>query len=174
MPMFLFRRNVHDISYADHLLIRFGSDNTFARSDKQHLIAAMDVHFVPRTGAEIDNGKIKVVAHLRRQQRLSRHRTAREQGTIRWFRGDRVGFDYLHGSILLLVSGSLRTLALDARIPHSLVSSSIPRGGKNFQPRVEASSKFDISRPYQIGSAPKWRSRASPLSLHRIGIFNRL
>ena len=92
MPMFLFRRNVHDIAHADDLLIRFRGDDTLARSDKQHLIAAMDVHFVPRTGTEIDDGKIKVVAHLRRQQRLSRHGTAREQGTIRWFCRDRVGF----------------------------------------------------------------------------------
>ena len=66
MPMFLFRRNVHDISHADDLLIRFRSDDTLAGSDKQHLIAAMDVHFVPRTGTEIDDAKIEVVAHLRR------------------------------------------------------------------------------------------------------------
>jgi hypothetical protein len=96
MPMFLFRRNVHDIADADDLLVRFRGDDTLAGSDKKHLIAAMDVHFVPRTGTEIDDGKIEVVAHLRRQQRLSRHGTAREQGTIRWFRGNRVGFKYLH------------------------------------------------------------------------------
>jgi hypothetical protein len=54
------------------------------------------VHFVSRTGTEIDDGKIEVIAHLGRQQRLSRHGTAREQGTIRWLRRDRVGFDYLH------------------------------------------------------------------------------
>src|SRR5438132_10377882 len=100
MPMFLFRRNVRDISNADDLLARFRSDDTLAGSDKQHLIAAMDVHFVPRTGTEIDDGKIKVVAHLRRQQCLSRHGTAREQGTIRRFGGDCVGFEYLHWSIL--------------------------------------------------------------------------
>jgi hypothetical protein len=56
----------------------------------------MDVHFVPRTGAEIDDGKIEVVAHLWRQQRLSRHGTAREQGTIRWFHRDGFRFKYLH------------------------------------------------------------------------------
>src|SRR4029077_719027 len=104
--MFLLRRNVYAVSYADHLLICSGSDDTLACSDKQHLIAAMNMHLIPRTSAEINYGKIEVVAHLRRQQCLSRHGTAREQGTIRWFRGDRVGFDYLHGSILLLVSGS--------------------------------------------------------------------
>ncbi len=52
MPMLLFRRNVHDIAHADHLLIRFRSDDTLAGSDKQHLIAAMGVQFVPRTGTE--------------------------------------------------------------------------------------------------------------------------
>ena len=66
MPMFLFRRNVHDIAHADGLLARFRGDDTFARGDKQHLIAAMDVHLVPCTGTEIDDGKIEVVAHLRR------------------------------------------------------------------------------------------------------------
>ena len=83
MPMFLFRRDMHDISYGDDLLVCFRSDDTLARSDKQHLIAAMDVHFVPRTGTEVDDGKIKVIARLSCQQSLSRHRTTREQGTIR-------------------------------------------------------------------------------------------
>src|SRR5262245_34040419 len=48
-----------------------------------------------------DDGKIEVVAHLRRQQRLSCYVTTCEQGTIRWFRRDCVGFDYLHWSTLL-------------------------------------------------------------------------
>src|SRR5215467_3692710 len=103
MPMFFFRGNVHHISYADDLPVRFGGDDTLTRSDKQHLIAAMDVHFVPRPGTEIDDGKIEVVAHFRRQQRLSRHGASCEQGTIRWFRRDRVGFEYFHWSILLSV-----------------------------------------------------------------------
>jgi hypothetical protein len=94
--MFLFSRNVRDISHADDLLARFRGDDAFAGGDEQHLIAAMGVHFVPGTGTEVDDGKIEVVADLRREQRLSRHGTAREQGTIRWFRRDRVGFDYLH------------------------------------------------------------------------------
>jgi hypothetical protein len=94
---------VYDISYADNLLARFRSDDTLARSDKQHLVAAMDVQFVPRTGTEVDDGEIEVVAHLWRQQRLSRHGTAREQGTIRWFCRDLIGFDYLHWRILLPV-----------------------------------------------------------------------
>jgi len=105
MPMFLFRRNVHDVAHADDLLVRFRGDDTLAGSNKQHLIAAMDVHFVPRTSTKVDDGKIEVVATLRRQQRLSRHGTAREQGTIRWFRRDRVGFEYLHLEHLLSVSG---------------------------------------------------------------------
>jgi hypothetical protein len=41
MPVFLFRRNVRDISHADDFLVRFRGDDAFARSDKQHLIAAM-------------------------------------------------------------------------------------------------------------------------------------
>ena len=64
MPMFLFRRNVHDISDADDLLIRLRGDDTLAGSDKQHLIAAVDVHFVPGTGTEVDDAKIEIVAHL--------------------------------------------------------------------------------------------------------------
>ena len=48
MPMFLFRRNVHDIAHADDLLTRFRRDDTLARGHKQHLIAPMDVHLVPR------------------------------------------------------------------------------------------------------------------------------
>ena len=66
MPMFLLRRNMHDIAHADDLLERFRGDDTLARSNKQHLIAAMDVYLVPCTGTEIDDGKIEVVAHLRR------------------------------------------------------------------------------------------------------------
>ena len=34
------------------------------RGDKQHLIAAMGVHFVPGTSTEVDNDKIEIVAHL--------------------------------------------------------------------------------------------------------------
>ena len=87
MPMFLFLRNVHDIAHADDLLPRFRGDDTLAGSNKEHLIAAMGVHLVPGTGTEVDDGKIKVIAHLRRQQGLSCHGTTREQGTIRWFAG---------------------------------------------------------------------------------------
>jgi hypothetical protein len=94
--MFLFSRNMRDISDADDFLARFRGDDALAGGNKQHLIAAMSVHFVPGAGAEIDHGKTKVFTHLRRQQRLSRHGTAREQGTIRWFRRDRVGFEYFH------------------------------------------------------------------------------
>ena len=40
-------------------------DKTSAGSGKQHLVAAMDTHFISRTGAEVDDGRIEVVAHLR-------------------------------------------------------------------------------------------------------------
>jgi hypothetical protein len=151
--MFLFRRNVHDIAHTDNFLARFRSDDTFARGDKQHLIAAMGVHFVSGTSAEVDDGKIKVVATLRRQQRLSRHGTAREQGTIRWFRRNRVGFEYFHFYILLRVSISLCSSAsgcssrtkrperLELMIS-PLFSSSISCDIKNFQPDVKAASKL--------------------------------
>jgi hypothetical protein len=114
MPMFFSRRDVHDVSYADDLLTRFRGDNTLAGSDKQHLIAAVDVHLVARAGAEINDGKIKVVAQLGSEQRLSRHGAAREQGTIRRFRGDCVGFEYLHWT------SSLASLALDATLNFDL------------------------------------------------------
>ena len=82
MPVFLFRRNVHDISHPDYFLVGLRGDDAFASSDKQYLIAAMGVHFVPGTGTEVDNAQIEVVAHLRREQRLSCHSTAREQGSV--------------------------------------------------------------------------------------------
>jgi hypothetical protein len=40
--MFLLRRNMHDVSYADHLVICFRSNDTLACSDKQHLITAVE------------------------------------------------------------------------------------------------------------------------------------
>src|SRR5262245_16639651 len=101
--MFLFGWNVHDIAHADDLLARFCGDDALAGRDKKHLITAMDVHFVPCTNTKIDDGKIEVVTHLRRQQRLSRHGTAREQGSGHWLRGNCVGFEYLHCNILLPV-----------------------------------------------------------------------
>src|SRR5919202_4697598 len=107
VPVFLFRRNVHDMPHPDHFLVGLRGDDAFASSDKQHLIAAMGVHFVPGTGCEVDDAQIEVVAHLGREQRLARHGTAREQGAVGWFCGDLVGFDYLrHWRILLAVSGS--------------------------------------------------------------------
>src|SRR5262245_50550678 len=151
MPVFLFCRDVHDIAHADDLLVRLGSDDALSGSDKQHLIAAMDVHFVPCTNTEIDDGKIKVVAHLRRQQRLSRHGTAREQGTICWFRGNRVGFEYFHSSILLPDSGSSLSATFDSHYTHSSVS--ISRGGENFQPDEKVKGEVDIMLAYRIGSA---------------------
>src|SRR5262249_60332505 len=108
--MFLFRRDVYDVADTDDLKVRLCSDDALSGSDKQHLIAAMNVHFVPCTNTEIDDGEIKVVTHLRRQQRLSCHGTAREQGTICWFRGNRVGFEYFHYNILLPDYGSSLSL----------------------------------------------------------------
>src|SRR5439155_1766408 len=64
MPMFLFRRNVHDIAHANDLLARFGGDDTLARGDKQHLVAAMSVHFVSGTRTEVDDGKVDIRACL--------------------------------------------------------------------------------------------------------------
>lgn len=78
MPMFFFRRNVHDIAHSNDFLVGLGGDDAFASSDKQHLIAAMRMHFVPGTGREVDDAQIEVVTHLRREQRLSGHGTARE------------------------------------------------------------------------------------------------
>src|SRR5215471_6465410 len=101
--MFFTLWNVHDISDPDDFLARFRRDDALTGSHEQHLVAAMDVHFVPRPGTEIDDGKIEVVAHLRRQQRLSRPGASCEQGTIRRFPRDRVGFEYFHWSILLSV-----------------------------------------------------------------------
>src|SRR5215475_10895904 len=80
MPMFFFCRNVYDISHTDDLLARFYGDDALAGSDKQHLIAAMGVHFVARTGAEVDDTKVEVVIHLRCQQRLSRYWTTGDNG----------------------------------------------------------------------------------------------
>src|SRR5262245_56644542 len=39
MPMFLFRRNVHDIAHADDLLTRFRGDDTLDCGHEQYLIA---------------------------------------------------------------------------------------------------------------------------------------
>lgn len=66
MPVFLFRRNVGDIAHVDNLLARFRRDDAFAGRDKQYLIAAMGVQFVPCTGSEVDDTEIEVVARLRR------------------------------------------------------------------------------------------------------------
>jgi hypothetical protein len=60
--MFLFRRNVHDIAHADDLLVRFRGDDALAGGNKEPLIAAMGVHFVPGTGTEVDDTQIKPVA----------------------------------------------------------------------------------------------------------------
>jgi hypothetical protein len=42
----------------------------------------MRVHFVPGAGRKVDDAQIEVVAHLRREQRLSCHGAPRKQGSI--------------------------------------------------------------------------------------------
>src|SRR3989454_10865285 len=101
MPMFLFRGNMHDIAWDDDLLLRFCGNDALARGHEQHLITTMSVHFVTRTRAEVDDAQIEVVARLRREQRLARHRTTREQGSVHGLGWDLAGFMYLHSSILL-------------------------------------------------------------------------
>ncbi|HYV71486.1 MAG TPA: hypothetical protein VE970_15420 [Pseudolabrys sp.] len=49
MPMFFLSWHVRNISHADDLLARFRGNDAFA-SDKQRLIAAIRVHFVPGAG----------------------------------------------------------------------------------------------------------------------------
>src|SRR3989442_8024153 len=101
MAMFFFRGNMHDIAWDDDLLFRFCSNDALARGHEQHLITTMGVHFVPGPGAEVDDAQIEVVACLRRQQRLPRHGTTREQGSVHGLSRDLIGFVYLHWSILL-------------------------------------------------------------------------
>src|SRR6266508_421180 len=96
MPMLLFRRNMHDIAWDDDLLLRFCGNDALARGHEQHLITAMSVHFVTRTGAEVDNAQIEVVARLRREQRLPRHRTTGEQGGVHGLSWDLAGFMHFH------------------------------------------------------------------------------
>ena len=112
MPMLLFLRNVHDIAHADDLLVRFRGDDTLADGDKEHLIAAMGVHFVPRTGAEVDDGKIKVIAHLRRQQRLSRHGTTVNKGLFASSAGIASGLSTFIGASSFQTSELFRHLSL--------------------------------------------------------------
>src|SRR2546425_9291530 len=81
----------------------------------------MGVHFVAGTGGEVDDAQIEVVARLRRQQRLPRHGTTREQGCVYGLSRDLVGFVYLLWSILL--SGYRAFLAY----AHAL--SAAPAGG---------------------------------------------
>src|SRR2546426_8907163 len=101
MPMFLFRGNVHDIAWNDDLSLRFCGNDALARGHEQHLITAMSVHFVTRTRAEVDHAQIEVVARLRREQRLPRHWTTGEQGSVHGLSRDLAGFVYLHWIILL-------------------------------------------------------------------------
>src|SRR5437899_6283972 len=75
----------------------------------------MSVHLVTRTRAEVDDAQIEVVARLGREQRLPRHRTAGEQGSVHGLSWDLAGFVYLHLSILL--SGDRAFLVSRGSIP---------------------------------------------------------
>src|SRR5882672_1143175 len=101
MPMFLFRGNVHDIAGDNDLLLRFCGDDALAGGHEQHLITAVSVHFVTRPSTEVDDAQIEVVARLWREQRLPRHRTAGEQGSVHGLSRDLAGLVYFHSSILL-------------------------------------------------------------------------
>src|SRR5215831_10047756 len=99
--MFFSLRNVHDISHTNDFFFRFRGNDALTRRDKQHLIAAMDVHFVARTGGEIDDVEAEVFACLCCQQWLPCHGAACEQRTVRWFCRNPIWFEHLHSSILL-------------------------------------------------------------------------
>src|SRR6266850_8219614 len=117
MPMFLFRGNVHDIAGDNDLLLRFCGDDALAGGHEQHLITAVSVHFVTRPSTEVDDAQIEVVARLGREQRLPRHRTAGEQGSVHGLSWDLAGFVDLHSSILL--SGYRAFLVSRGSVPAS-------------------------------------------------------
>ena len=56
---------------------------------------AVSVYLVTRTRAEVDDAQIEVVARLGREQRLPRHRTAGEQGSVSAPLGNLVGAVYI-------------------------------------------------------------------------------
>src|SRR2546425_267500 len=77
----------------------------------------MGMHFVAGTGAEVDDAQIEILACLRRQQRLPRHGTTREQRSVHGLGRDFGWFVYLHWSILL--SGYRAYLASRGSVPAS-------------------------------------------------------
>src|SRR5206468_1269440 len=117
MPMFLFRGNVHYVAGDDDLLLRFCGDDALAGGHEHHLITTVSVHFVTRPRAEVDDTQIEVVARLGREQRLPRHRTTGEQGSVHGLSWDLARFVYLHLSILL--SGYRAFLVSRESIPAS-------------------------------------------------------
>src|SRR3989454_7657259 len=127
VPMFLFRGNVHDIAWDDDLLLRFCGNDALAGGHEQHLITTMSVHFVTRPRAEVDDTQIEVVARLRREQRLPRHRTTGEQGSVHGLSRDLAGFVYLHWIILL--SGYRAFLVSRRSVPASPSFSGACPGG---------------------------------------------
>src|SRR6266478_4753878 len=82
-----------------------------------HLITTMSVHLVARTRAEVADAQTEVVARLRREQRLPRHRTTGEQGSVHGLSWDLAGFMHLHSSILL--SGYRAFLVSRGSVPAS-------------------------------------------------------
>jgi hypothetical protein len=134
--MFLFSRNVRDISHADDFLARFRGNDALAGGNKQHLIAAMRVHFVPGACAKIDDGKVKVVAHLGRQQRLSSHGTPVNKEVVTGSAGIASG---LSTFIILLPVLVLHALSPSNSNP---LSSSIPQQRRKFPARHKTSFKL--------------------------------
>jgi hypothetical protein len=112
MPVFLFCRDMGDVAHANNLLARFGSDDTLAGGDEEHLITAVGMHLVSSAGAEVHDGKIKILTRLGRQQRLPGYLTTREQGTIRWLGGNLLGLKYFHGASSFQFFGLLQPLRL--------------------------------------------------------------
>jgi hypothetical protein len=53
VPVFLVRRDMHDVADRDFLLLRLGGDNAGARGHKQHLITTMGVHFIAHPRREV-------------------------------------------------------------------------------------------------------------------------
>src|SRR5262245_32973452 len=98
MPVLLFRGDMHDVAGDDDLLLRLRGDDAFARGHEQHLITAVRVHLVTRTRAEVDDAQIEVLARLGREQRLARHRTAGEQGSVHRLSWNLARSVYLHGA----------------------------------------------------------------------------
>src|SRR5262245_4810236 len=127
MPVLLFRGDMHDVAGDDNLLLRLRGDGALARGHEQHLITAVRVHLVARARAEVDDAQIEILARLRREQRLPRHRSSGEQRSVHRLRRDLARFVYLHGA---LSSRATLTIALCAGVYLRLdtLATQAPRG----------------------------------------------